>query len=154
MEDTNTIYTAPDSNLKTEEQEIDDVFPASAGLRLANMFIDYIAYLALMFVFAILAGTLFGAPAVNAIEKVPEFLLGLPIYLLYYLILESTTSRTLGKLITGTKVVNQQGLTPSFVQIVGRTFCRLIPFEIFSFLGDETVGWHDSFSKTRVVKCR
>jgi len=34
----------------------------------------------------------------------------------------------------------------------GRTLCRYIPFEPFSFLGNKPIGWHDSLSKTLVVK--
>ena len=55
--------------------------------------------------------------------------------------------RTLGKFITGTKVVSADGETPTASQIVGRTFCRMIPFEAFSFARETCpVGWHDKFS--------
>jgi uncharacterized RDD family membrane protein YckC len=57
-------------------------------------------------------------------------------------------------LITGCKVVNEKGGRPSFGQILGRTFARLIPFEAFSFLGTTGRGLHDSVAKTFVVKCR
>ena len=80
--------------------------------------------------------------------------LGLGLYLSYYAILESTTGRTLGKLITGTKVVDENGGPPSFGQVLGRTLCRCIPFEPFSFFSSDAVGWHDSLANTRVIKVR
>ena len=72
-------------------------------------------------------------------------------FLIYYSIFEASTGRTVGKYITQTKVVTLDGNKPSFSQILGRTFARFIPFEAFSFLGDEPTGWHDSLSKTMVI---
>ena len=72
----------------------------------------------------------------------------------YYVILEGMTGRTLGKLITGTKVVNERGEPPSFGQILGRTFSRFIPFEVFSFLAEDGRGWHDSVPGTYVGSTR
>jgi uncharacterized RDD family membrane protein YckC len=69
----------------------------------------------------------------------------------YYCMLEGLTGRTLGKFISGTYVVTADGLKPDFLTILGRTLCRFIPFEPLSFLfGD--LGFHDRFSKTRVVR--
>ena len=68
---------------------------------------------------------------------------------IYYFILEATTGMTIGKLITQTKVININGLKPSTYNIFIRTFCRLIPFDAFSFLAIS--GWHDSLSNTTVV---
>lgn len=39
----------------------------------------------------------------------------------------------------------------SFLRILARCFCRLIPFNAFSFLGGSGSGWHDSIPKTKVV---
>ena len=47
-----------------------------------------------------------------------------------------------------------EGRTPRFPQILGRSLARLIPFEAFSFFGALGVGWHDSFSNTRVIRTR
>ena len=84
--------------------------------------------------------------------KVEEYLIGGLFFVVYYIVLESTTQASIGKLITGTKVVNMKGEKPSFGQIIGRSFARLIPFEAFSFLGSGAIGWHDTMTKTRVVK--
>ena len=75
-------------------------------------------------------------------------------YSIYYIGCEVITGRTLGKYITGTKVVNELGEKASFKQILGRTICRFIPFEAFSFLGEAGRGFHDSIPETYVTKCR
>jgi hypothetical protein len=43
-------------------------------------------------------------------------------------------------------------MRPPFGTMVLRSLCRLIPFEPFSFLGSDARGWHDSITKTRVVR--
>jgi uncharacterized RDD family membrane protein YckC len=73
----------------------------------------------------------------------------------YYVVLESAFGWTIGKLITGTRVVRFDGDRPNVVQIMGRTFVRFVPFEPFSLLfGSSAQGWHDSWSGTRVVRVR
>lgn len=70
----------------------------------------------------------------------------------YYGLFESLTQRTLGKYITGTKVVYFNGAKPESTTILLRTLCRQIPFEFLSFLGPYGIGWHDMLSKTLVVE--
>ncbi|MFM7319451.1 MAG: RDD family protein, partial [bacterium] len=65
--------------------------------------------------------------------------------------LETATGRTFGKWITGTIVIHEDNDKPDFGQIIVRTICRMIPFEVFSFLGGNPQGWHDRFSRTKVV---
>ena len=73
----------------------------------------------------------------------------------YYVVLEAAFGWTIGKLITGTRVVRFDGDKPHVPQILGRTFARFIPFEPFSVLfSSPTQGWHDSLSGTRVVRVR
>lgn len=59
--------------------------------------------------------------------------------------------RSVGKFVTKTKVVLQDGSNPSTIDYLKRSFSRIIPFEAFSFLGAEGRGWHDTISKTYVV---
>lgn len=73
-------------------------------------------------------------------------------YVAYFLLLEGTTGRTLGKVVTKTEVVSKDGYRVEFGPVLIRTFCRLIPFEPFSFMGSKSSGWHDTLSKTKVVK--
>ena len=79
---------------------------------------------------------------------------GIAVALAYYAGCEILFQRTLAKFLTGTIVVTVDGGRPTAWQMVGRTLCRFIPFEAFSFLGDPCVGWHDSIPKTRVVNAR
>lgn len=77
-----------------------------------------------------------------------------PIWLLVYVLLmfiiESVFSKTPGKVVKKTKVVNYAGVKPSTSSILIRNVCRMIPFDSFSFLGSDR-GWHDTLSKTYVV---
>lgn len=94
---------------------------------------------------------LFDGPAGNLVGN----LAGIGVVLVYYVLLEALSGRTLGKLLSGTKVVREDGDPPTTAQIIGRTAARFIPFEPFSVLSSsESVGWHDTLSKTRVVRVR
>ena len=74
------------------------------------------------------------------------------IMFLYYFILESTTSQTLGKKITGTIVVNMHNEKPSLKRIFLRTLLRLNPFDWYSYAFGNEQGGHDLISKTRLVR--
>lgn len=156
MNESQNPYASPSASLHPSDQHDvrQPVTPAGQGARLANLIIDYLAQIAISFVLGIVVVVIGGEQGAAFLEKMPGRLIGIPILLAYYFVFEATTSRTLGKLITGTKVVNQDGRTPTIGQIVGRTFCRLIPFEAFSFFGTPPRGWHDSIPKTLVVKAR
>lgn len=71
-------------------------------------------------------------------------------YFLYNFIFELLFGQTLGKMITGTKVVTYDIKKPSIKTLFIRNLCRLIPFDPLSFLISEN-GWHDSISKTTVI---
>ena len=149
-------YAAPAAphHLADEIDVQTPVEPAGQGARFANLVIDNLAQFVISFVFGIAVVIIGGERGAAFLNETPGLVIGLPILLAYYFVFEATTSRTLGKLITGTKVVNADGRTPTIGQIAGRTFCRLIPFEPFSFLGTPARGWHDSITKTFVVKAR
>jgi uncharacterized RDD family membrane protein YckC len=85
-------------------------------------------------------------------ERLLDFIFGAIAAFIYYPVFEGIFGRTPGKWITNTKVVNNDGTKPEMSAILIRTLCRFIPLEPFSFLGSEPVGWHDTLSKTRVVK--
>ncbi len=79
---------------------------------------------------------------------------GFFVLVLYYLSSEALFGRTLGKLVTRTRVVSESGGPATFWQLLMRTLYRLMPFEGFSFLATRRPGWHDRWSKTRVVLTR
>ena len=128
--------------------------PASKWLRLLNLLIDYIAFWVLGLVVGMVIIYVFGMENAHWLEGGSGFAIGILVPLAYYILVEGATGRTLGKLVTGTRVVNAAGGTPSFKQILGRSLARFIPFEAFSFLGDDGRGWHDSIPDTYVIRCR
>jgi uncharacterized RDD family membrane protein YckC len=124
--------------------------PAKAEVRFANRSID-----ALLIIYVLLINlgsySTFIGYAKDVFQPEYIFLLEIPFLLLYYLILEGIFNTTAGKCATGTTITNADGGRPGFGQIVLRTFCRLIPFEAFSFFTAGARGWHDTFSNTYVV---
>jgi uncharacterized RDD family membrane protein YckC len=69
----------------------------------------------------------------------------------YYLSLETIWGKTIGKLITKTHVRSIDNNVPTFLQILVRSAIRIVPFDPLSFLGLNQRGWHDIFSKTKLV---
>ena len=123
---------------------------ASTGQRLRTMFLDTFFYFILFFVFGLVMGL------VGLGDLIEGNLLGAIMFLIYYIPQEAFSGRTLGKLITGTKAVSEDGTELTFGQVLGRTLCRFIPFEAFSFLGGNgrPRGWHDKIPKTKVISVR
>ncbi|WP_367873729.1 RDD family protein [Luteolibacter sp. Populi] len=133
------------------------IIPAGQGRRFLNCLIDSVALLVLLMI----AGVGVAMVAGKILEKEAsgggtlDLLLNVAVFgpvIGYYTILEATTGLTLGKWITGTKVVTATGERPSFLTALLRTLCRHIPFEALSFLGPTARGWHDSITKTWVVR--
>ncbi|MEM5566551.1 RDD family protein [Psychroserpens sp. AS72] len=131
---------------------------ASKGIRFANYFIDYIIQIIIGAGFGVvigvvseLTGNYFLIELFFESGRLMEFVFGFIILLLYYTTIETLTGRSLAKYITKTKVVLYDGSKPTFNEILVRSLCRIIPFEQFSFLGEDGKGWHDSISKTYVV---
>ncbi len=98
------------------------------------------------------------SPEIAAALQIVLTLVGWVVALIYYTLLEATTGKTLGKMVMGTKVLSNDGSNATFGQCLGRSACRFIPFEAFSFLiGTNSrfpVGWHDRFAGTVVVSTR
>ena len=70
----------------------------------------------------------------------------------YYFLFEgSTRGRTLGKIMTDTVAITQDGTPFTYKHAFARTLCRFIPFEPLSAL-ISYLPWHDSISKTAVVR--
>lgn len=96
-------------------------------------------------------GVAYGLESLGALDGVKWWGMGIAFYVLYYVCFEVISGRTLGKIVTGTRVVTTNGLALSIPTALVRTFCRLIPFEPMSFSLSET-WWHDSLSRTQVVR--
>ena len=150
-----TPYTPPNSDVEqNRETDALEVIPVSRWLRLANYIIDYIGMVILVVILMVLQSIIMGEESLATIEKIPDFLLGIILIFIYYLPLEAATGRTLGKLVTGTKVVNARGMKVGFTDIMMRTLSRMVPFEPLSVFRSSKRCWHDSWSKSYVVKCR
>lgn len=68
----------------------------------------------------------------------------------YYFIFELGMQSTPGKVIMKRVVVDEYGNKPTTRQIFIRSIARTVPFEPFSCLN--TLGWHDAWSKTFVIR--
>ncbi len=131
---------------------------ASKGQRFANFIIDGIVF----YIFCVFLGMLLGAflaqlpQYIYILENITNnvflnYLFGFILVTIFYTCVEYfSKGRSVGKLITNTKVITEDGDIPSFKDCLIRSMCRSIPFEPFSFFGEQ--GWHDSISETRVVK--
>jgi uncharacterized RDD family membrane protein YckC len=81
------------------------------------------------------------------------FLVGYLNYIIYYTFCEKLfKGYTLGKLITGTRAIRQDGKELTFKDALLRSLSRCVPFEVFS--GFNTLTWHDSWTDTMVIKSR
>lgn len=131
---------------------------ASQGKRFANFLLDMVFNYLFSLIFFIFLGIVLSVVSPDTLSYFKEdhflinYLLAIISGMIYYSTLEFTTGRTIAKFITRTKVVNENGERPDYRTILIRSLCRFIPFEPFSFLGSDNSGWHDDFSKTKVVE--
>ncbi|MEM1325993.1 MAG: RDD family protein [Bacteroidota bacterium] len=137
-----------------EKSQDPELYLASQGSRLANYLLDRVGLYAFLFMFVMLTENDTFYESTESVSDTVDIvsillLLATPFY---WILSEYFLGKTPAKYITKTKVVTADGRKPSFWTIVGRTLCRFIPFDWASFLGSRAVGWHDSISKTRVVK--
>jgi uncharacterized RDD family membrane protein YckC/type II secretory pathway pseudopilin PulG len=124
---------------------------ANSWKRFANYLLDGIFAEIFSATVGFFVGILFGLTHTQTKDyQGTFFLLGILTYVAYYVFSEFKWRKTLGKMITGTKVVRRDGTRPALPQLIGRTFARMIPFEPLCFLFTN-VGWHDSLSGTLVV---
>ena len=118
---------------------------ASAGKRFLNLFFDVITLLMVI-------------AAVNTLYIVFRFLesdvlvrmFDLAVIFAYFWGLESALGQTVGKIITKTKVVKENGEKPQTFDLAIRSVSRFIPFEPIIVKNKRWL--HDRLSKTRVVE--
>jgi uncharacterized RDD family membrane protein YckC len=132
--------------------------PASRGKRFVNLVVDLLGF----YVFLTAVLLLIDATAPNFMQRWKAgqglaFATNMAVFFLYYVGCEALTLRSLGKLITRTRVVAFDGGIPSFGQIAWRTLLRHLPFEWLPlFAGDGEGGTglplHDRWSRTVVVE--
>lgn len=125
--------------------------------RLANYVIDFVIVVLLLFLITFSFDKYNNVDGIRGFLRLLKFLdtliiLFVGVYFLYYLLLESFFGITIGKVITGTKVVDFQGNKPTFGKVLIRSLIRLIPLDWFTYFSNNPHGWHDSLSKTKVIK--
>ena len=134
-------------------QQKDDFVSKRHWARGGKRFTNYIIDLIIVYFLTAICGVLY---AINIeeieISRLLSYAIGAFVIIIYYCIFEGLFGRSIGKMITKTRVVNKDFSKPMFLDIFVRSVCRLIPFEQFSFLGEEYRGWHDSISDTYVVE--
>ena len=145
-----------------QEQGLFDDVPyrlvqAGHGQRLANYLVDMISFYLVFFIVSFIIIVVNPAVADNISGERDGFgllerLVALLLYGMYMGIVESLfRGRSLGKLITGTKVVNEDGSPISAQTALLRGLCRAVPFNAFSALGAPCFPWHDKWTKCYVV---
>jgi hypothetical protein len=80
-----------------------------------------------------------------------ESIIVLSVYLMYYILLEGFTGRTLGKYFTNSEVIFIKKRNRWFWTVI-RTFLRLNPFDLVSYLFGTNYGTHDLLSFTWVAE--
>ena len=148
-----------------EEEDIFQPVAASTGQRFLNYLIDAVlmqyglafvtATIVVKMMLAISPDTayqLFGEDRDTLNTFIASYLIAIFNYLFYYTICEKAfRGYTLGKLVTGTRAIRLDGKELSFKDALLRTLSRIVPFEPFSGFG---TPWHDTWTKTTVIKAR
>lgn len=129
---------------------------ASSGKRFANYLIDLVVFYLILFVFGIVLALLSPA-SINDIDSFSnssflDEVLSLLLYGMYMFLIELIgKGRSVGKFITGTKAVNEDGSAISAKMALLRGLSRTVPFEVFSALGSPSYPWHDKWTHTYVI---
>ena len=102
------------------------------------------------FFFPALAELLFAEDSMLAL-LVATYMISRVNYAIYYSLSEKYfNGYTLGKLVTGTRAIREDGDELTWKNAIHRSFSRFLPFEFLSGFG--TKPWHDSWTKTTVIK--
>lgn len=161
-----TETTAPESQDLFTEEELFTYESASTGQRFLNYLIDGIA---MQYGLSYASGYLIGKIASiispqwaydtfvtrqNSFDVLfSMYLVSILNFLVYYTFCELLfKGRTLGKLVTGTRAVREDGKELTLKDAFLRTASRVVPFEPLSAFGG--YPWHDKWTKTLVIKAR
>ena len=147
--------------LQDIQEEVNYADPVSPGVRFVNFIIDQLVLMVFFFITSFVFATIVYSQGddpknylffqENLSGKMFQYLISYIVLVLYYTLFETATKgRSLGKFVTGTIAINQDGTPFTFKNALMRSLCRIIPFEPFSAFG--YMPWHDKFTKTAVVK--
>ena len=145
-----------------EEGEFIEYTEASKGQRFLNYLVDYfIMYFVVAYgtSYILMQILLAASPTAaynlfNGNEVFASYIIALFNHLLYYTCCENFfRGHTLGKLVTGTRVIREDGEELTFKDAFLRSLSRLVPFEALSIWFGNGM-WHDVWTKTKVIKTR
>jgi uncharacterized RDD family membrane protein YckC len=130
---------------------------ASRLKRLGNFVIDNIVYCLFITLVSVLLRLIL--PGVTKRCEAPDrssvLLCGLLLLVLYILFMGASEAcfngKSIGKFITGTRTLNQDGTTISARTAILRGLYRAIPFSVFSALGNPCYPWQDRWTGTAVI---
>ncbi|MEJ5104451.1 RDD family protein [Chryseobacterium sp. MYb328] len=132
---------------------------ASLGIRFLNNLIDLFILIILNLIITMISDILYALTDIEYFYFYGnsavwwQFLIGNINCFIYYFSMENfLNGRTIGKYITGTKVISTDATKPTTQQIIYRNLARLVPFDGLSFFGVN--GWHDSWTDTRVINIK
>ncbi len=120
--------------------------PASRGRRWAEYMIDMGLIRVVGFVVSLFLFLLCDVDVSNH-----PFFFGIAVFLLYYVSLEGTSGRTIGKMLLRTRVVGEDGQGIDAATAFLRSLIRFIPLEPLSVFGSTRRMWHDRWTHTAVV---
>lgn len=148
-------------NESQEQHLFDDnqyhLVQASGGKRFVNYLVDRIVFYVFFYVLSLLLASF---NITLQVEVTPDStglaIFSILIYVFTYalfmgLIEFAMKGKTIGKLLTGTRAVREDGTHLELKDALLRGICRIIPFNVFSALGNPCYPWHDSLSKTYVI---
>lgn len=118
----------------------------NTGIRFANYLIDIVIFyvLKIAIVFEL-------ASVLPITEDAVAYLVSYLCFVFYYTLLEGAThGRTIGKMLTGSVAIREDGQPFTFYDAMLRSFSRIVPFEPFSAFGGRP--WHDRWTNTKVIK--
>ena len=152
-----STYQSPEQNENLLDGEYVALYQASHGKRFLNYLVDeviiYIVWRVLIFNLVIkLLTAVYVYTESKAALYTLTFLIVYAISFFFLAGLESLTGgKTIGKMMTRTRAVNQDGTRISPKTAFLRSLSRCVPFEAFSALGAPCFPWHDKWTNTFVI---
>ena len=124
---------------------------ANSSKRLANYFIDLVCFYLFLFLVFWLYAVAFGAFHITD-AGIGLRVMIIVLYVFYYSASEAIgNGKTIGKMMTQTRAVNEDGTPITGQTAILRSLCRLLPFEPFSAFGNPAHPWHDRLTTTCVI---
>lgn len=144
---------SPRDLLNPDELMAQPPTPTRWGKRLANLLLDTLFFYIILVTIGTGLALIFPGflDAVDKSNPLLDRLVSALLFTTYYVSFEAWLGKSPGKMITQTKVVDEDGRKPGFGTIVRRNLCRLIPFDALTFFRRTPIGMHDRLAHTLVV---